>query len=83
MSALVLPFPRCRNRSFVLRHAARMASLPATTAEKHLAHLLAKTRETMRRRGVDPITVEADSKALECAIRAELWHLVLTPTGAA
>ena len=79
MSARILPFPRTRNRAFVLRHAARMADLSEATAEKHLAAQLDIQRTTMARRGIAPELVEVQLRALECAIRCELWREILTP----
>jgi hypothetical protein len=77
MSATVVPFPRTRDRAFVQRHAARMADLSQTTAEKHLAAQLDVQRTTMTRRGIEPELIEKHLQALECAIRCELWRTVL------
>jgi hypothetical protein len=60
-----------------------MAKLPQKTAEKHLAHQLQIQAETMARRGIDPEAIENEIRALECAIRAELWHVVMSGGGAA
>jgi hypothetical protein len=83
MTGLVLPFPRVRDRAFVRRHAALMASYSANAAEKHLSTQLDLQRRTMVRRGIDPSSIHEQVKALEAAIRAELWRTVLTPGGAA
>ena len=79
MSAVVVPFPIVRRRSFVRKHAARMASLPETTGEKHLAYQLRLQTETMLKRGIAPDIVEQEVRSLETAIRCELGRLVLTP----
>jgi hypothetical protein len=79
----ILPFPRTRNRRFVLKHAARMAKLPTKTAEKHLAHQLQLQARTMARRGIAREVIAREIHALECAIRAELWHVVMLGGGAA
>lgn len=71
----VVPFPRVRNRRFVSKHAARMATLPVKTAEKHLAHQLHFQAQTMARRGICPDLIEREISALERAIRLELWHV--------
>jgi len=79
----VIPFPRTRNRPFVLKHAARMAKLPQKTAEKHLAHQLQVQAQTMTKRGIAPEIIEDEIRALESAIRAELWYVVMLGGGAA
>lgn len=79
----VLPFPRVRNRRFVLKHADRMAKLPANTAEKHLAHQLQVQAQTMTRRGIASEVVESEIRTLENAIRAELCNVVLSGGGTA
>jgi hypothetical protein len=73
--ALVIPFPATRRRSFIRRHAARMAALPERTAEKHLAHQLNVQVETMHRRGIPADVIECERRSLEAAIRAELQRL--------
>ncbi|MCB5176775.1 DUF6074 family protein [Microvirga lenta] len=82
MSARVIPFPSVRRRSFVLRHAQHIASLSHSAGEKHLARQLKIQVDAMTRKGVAPELIEQERCALESAIRAELWSLVLTPGGA-
>jgi hypothetical protein len=79
----IIPFPRTRNRPFVLKHASRMAKLPFKTAEKHLAYQLQLQAQTMGKRGITPEVIEAEIHALERTIRAELWHVVMSGGGAA
>jgi hypothetical protein len=83
MTACIIPFPTVRRRAFVLKHAARMASLPHKTADKLLAAQLDVQRATMARRGIAPELVDEQMRALEIAVRSELWRMVLTPGGAA
>ncbi|MBB5754344.1 DUF6074 family protein [Prosthecomicrobium pneumaticum] len=82
MSAVV-PFPRTRDRRFIRRHALRMAESAPSTAEKLLAHQLRIQTDTMRKRGIDERLIEQERRAIEGAIRGELWRVVLTPEGAA
>ncbi|SER58451.1 hypothetical protein SAMN05216548_12715 [Faunimonas pinastri] len=82
-SAEVLPFPAVRRRDFVLRHASRMAQLSHDAGERHLRRQLDIQAETMARRGIIAEMIASEIRALEAAIRAELWLLVLTPGGAA
>jgi hypothetical protein len=79
----IIPFPRTRNRPFVLKHAARMAKLPAKTAEKHLAYQLELQARTMARRGIPPGVIQSEIWSLERAIRAELGNVVVSGGGAA
>jgi hypothetical protein len=79
----IIPFPRSRNRRFIIKHAVRMAKLPARTAEKHLAHQLQVQAQTMAGRGIAPEVVESELRTLENAIRAELWCVVMSGGDAA
>lgn len=83
MSAAVIPFPRVRNRVFVTRHAVRMTEMAPDKGEAHLRRLLDQQMDTMRRRGIpEPVIVE-EARAVEAAIRAELWRVVIFEGGAA
>jgi hypothetical protein len=79
----IIPFPRARNRRFVLKHVARMAKLPARTAEKHLAHQLRLQVKTMTRRGIEQEVIEQEISTLESTIRTELWHALTSGGDAA
>lgn len=81
--AEVIPFPRTRDRAFILRHARRMAELRPRAAENHLLSQLKIQADAMARKGVKADLAAQHIKALELAIRAELWRMVLTPPGAA
>ncbi|MEE7441865.1 DUF6074 family protein [Methylobacterium oryzae] len=84
MSALILPFPRVRDRRFIRRHAAHMATASNTTkAEDHLQRQLTIQRETLQRRGVAADAIRAELQAIEENIRAACWRLLLAPGGAA
>jgi hypothetical protein len=77
MTAAVLPFPLVRRRDFVLRNAERIADAQPTTAEKLLAHTIIVQTGTMARRGIAPDLIAREAKALETAIRCELWRLII------
>lgn len=84
MSAIVLPFPRSRDRAFILRHAGHVAGASSTAkAEAHLQRQLQIQRGTLERRGVAFAAIEAELKAIEGNIRAACWRLMLAPGGAA
>ena len=80
---MIVPFPRSRHRSFVQKHAANIARMGSAAGERYLAQQLEFQREVMRKRGIEPKLAEPQLKALEAAIRAALWRVVLTPGGAA
>ena len=77
MTATVFPFPLTRRRYFVLRNAARIADAQPKTAEKLLAHAVNVQVETMLRRGIAPDLIAREARALENALRNELWRLVI------
>jgi hypothetical protein len=79
----VLPFPRVRNRTFVLKHARYIASLSQQAGERYLAQQLDTQAGTMRRRGIDEPWIEDECRRLEVAIRAALWSFILRRPGGA
>ncbi len=83
MAEVVVPFPLTRRRAFIRRQAGRIAAASPTTGEKLLAHALRQQAATMNKRGISSAIIEHEVGALECAIRAELWRVVLQPGGAA
>lgn len=84
MSAIVLPFPRSRDRRYVRRHAGHMAIASTTAkAEAHLQRQIQIQRETLQRRGVMPKVIEAELRSVEGNIRAECWGLLIAPGGVA
>ena len=76
-SAEILAFPLTRRAAFIRRHAARMANLRESTAEKHLRTQLDLQAKTMRKRGIPAPEIELQIQSAEAAIRAELWRLVI------
>jgi Family of unknown function (DUF6074) len=73
----IIPFPQIKRRRFVTRNAIRLAALPHKTAEKILAAALRHQAAVMARKGIPPAVIERESRSLENAIRAELWHIVM------
>jgi uncharacterized protein DUF6074 len=59
--------------------AARMAAEPAARAEKILRIELQRRIDALHRQGLSDAAVESQVRALEAAIRAELWRIVLMP----
>jgi hypothetical protein len=85
VSASVVPFPLIKRVHFVRRTAARVAEASPKTAEKLLAVAIQQQADTLTRKGVAPNLIAREVKALESALRAQLWHLILRrpPGGAA
>jgi Family of unknown function (DUF6074) len=77
--AMVVPFPAIRRRRFIAKTAARLAEHSSVTAEKMLAAAIRQQAAAMGRKNVAPELIERECRALENAIRAALWHAVLTP----
>ncbi|MBN9470650.1 MAG: hypothetical protein J0J10_17940 [Bosea sp.] len=83
MSATVIPFPRVKNRAFVTRHATRMTQMAPDKGEAHLRRLLDQQMDVMRRRGIPEPAIVDEARAVEAAIRAALWHVVIFEGGSA
>jgi hypothetical protein len=54
--SLVLPFPRARNRPYVMRQAMRMAAMTQKGAEGHLTYQLTIFRGSLLRRSLLSLT---------------------------
>ena len=72
----VVPFPRTRNRTYILRQAERMAEISPSAAQNHLAHQLRVQREAMERRGIASNLIQAEVAEIEVAIRCAFGRLV-------
>jgi hypothetical protein len=77
--AEVLPFPLNRRKDLIERQANRFLDLGPRSCETTLAAQLHIQREALLRKGVEPNAVERQVQALEGAVRARVWALVLTP----
>lgn len=77
--AEVLAFPLARRRDLVRRQAEWFCGQSHRAAEANIFRQLQVQRNTLLAKGVDPVTVEREVRALESAVRAEVWRLVLTP----
>jgi hypothetical protein len=49
--------------------------------ERYIQRQIQVQRETMERRGIAPEVIDAELKALEAAIRAALWQIVMRVPG--
>jgi hypothetical protein len=81
--AEILAFPLARRRALIRKQAAWFGEQTARGAERNLGRQLEVQADALLRKGVDPDQVAREIAALEGAIRAEVWRLVLTPGGAA
>jgi Family of unknown function (DUF6074) len=77
--AKIVPFPLARQRPLVVKLADRMAAELPARAEKVLRTELHRRIDALHRRGFSDAAVEREVRALESAIRAELWRIVLMP----
>jgi|SRR6516162_9729377 hypothetical protein len=74
-----VPFPLSHRRPLVAGLAAQMVAREAADSEAYLKHQLQWWKGNLRRRGVDDRMIERELRALELAVRAQLWRLVLLP----
>jgi len=76
----VVPFPQVRRVHFIEKAAARVAAARSREAgENILQAAVQKQCRALARRGVAPERISHQRCALESALRASIWHLVLTP----
>ena len=77
--AQLVPFPMARRRALVQKLARQMLDRSPAAADKHLDVELRRHRAVLERRNFAPAIVTAQLKALEAAVRTELWRLVMYP----
>lgn len=77
--AEVLAFPPCRRRDLIRRQAHWYAEQAPHAAERNLDQQINLQRETLIKKGVDPVSAERATEALRGAIRAEVWRNIMTP----
>lgn len=80
---VVVPFPLCRRQAFVRRHAAIMASLSPSAAERHLDNQVRIQVAALLRRGIERGLIEQERQCLARAVRAELAQIGISHGGAA
>jgi Family of unknown function (DUF6074) len=77
--ANIVRFPLARQRPLVMKLAKRMAVQVSGRAEKTLRAELQRRVDALHRQGLSDQAVEREVHALESAVRAQLWRLVLLP----
>ena len=73
----IVPFPSVRRVAYVRNLANMMVHYRPEAAERTLAAQLNAQRAAMLRRGLTPDVVERELRALELAVRARLWTIVM------
>jgi hypothetical protein len=75
----VIPFPLSRRADLIRRQAEFYTRSSPRASENQLTHTLEQQRAALLRKGCDERAVDHEVLALEGAIRAYVWRLVLTP----
>jgi hypothetical protein len=76
-TAEIVPFPAARRIGLIRNVAWMMACYRPDAAERTLAARLDATRSAMLRRGLSADVAEREIRALEGAIRARLWAIIM------
>lgn len=76
-TAEVVPYPSTRRVGLIRKLARLMARYSADAGDRTLAARLDVQRTALLRRGLPPNVVEREMRALELAVRAELWAVVM------
>lgn len=78
--AAFIPFPLARRRALVTKLAAEMAAArTAELAEKLLRSRIARLGRALRGQHVPEAVIGRELRALELAVRAELWRVLFAP----
>jgi hypothetical protein len=80
---MIIPFPLSRRLYLVERVARAMASMDAIAADRHLIRQLELHQDVLQQLGVDQTLINEALVALAYAVRAQLWHEVLSRPGGA
>lgn len=78
MSAVVVPFPIARRRNLVEAIAAGMLKRSPDQAERHLELSADRQAIVLRRRGIDQSVIDDQVATFVSAVRAEVWHRVMS-----
>jgi hypothetical protein len=77
--ARIIRFPLARQWPLVSKLARQMAAQMPARAEKTLRSETQRRIDALHRQGLSDQAVEREVRALESAVRSELWRLVLLP----
>jgi hypothetical protein len=81
MACEIVAFPSVRRVGYVRKLAWMLVHYRPDAAERTLAAQLDIQRAAMLRRGLAPDVVERELRALELAVRARLWAIVMQGGG--
>jgi hypothetical protein len=81
MRSTVVPFPSGRRTGHIQRTAAAMAKADRKWAEGHLREQLRRLGDSLRRKGVTEVAVQAETAAYEQAVRITLTQMLLSSGG--
>jgi hypothetical protein len=76
MTAIILPFPNIRRRTFIRNQAERLTCMNARGAERYLDYQLRVQADAMRRRGIADNIIALELASIELAIRSEFFQTV-------
>ncbi|MEZ0061419.1 hypothetical protein ABIF26_006962 [Bradyrhizobium elkanii] len=79
MSAAVIPFPAARRVDLVASIARRALELHPQAGEQHIRRSVDLQGTVMRRKGISDDLIDREKAALDSAIRALIWDVVLAP----
>src|ERR1700738_4536986 len=77
--ARIIRFPVARQCPFFSKRTRKMAPQMRPGAERTLRTELQRRIDALHRQGVSDQAVEREVRALESAVRSDLWRLVLLP----
>ncbi|MBN9043584.1 MAG: hypothetical protein BGP05_01220 [Rhizobiales bacterium 62-47] len=78
MTAKIVPFPVARRRDLVEAVAGGMLKRAPDQAERHLAFSADRQAIVLRRRGIEQSLIDEQIAAFVSAVRAEVWHRVMS-----
>jgi hypothetical protein len=79
LSAKIVPYPLARRRDLVAKIAAQVLARSPTLGEEHLQRQLRRQDRYLSSKGAAETAIKRELRALEAAVRTELWLIVLAP----
>jgi Family of unknown function (DUF6074) len=75
----IIPYPAARRHHLVSSIARRSLELGVVAGERHITRSLELQAKVLRRKGVAQHLIVRETRALESAVRAQMWNAVLLP----
>jgi hypothetical protein len=79
MTGQIIPYPAARRHQLVSSIARRSLELGAVAGERHIARSLELQGTVMRRKGIAEHLIVRETRALDSAVRAQMWNAILLP----